>query len=184
MGAAIRNVLQPRTFLRFKKTQGPLMKVLNLPGRRLMKQLAVRVHFSRCGGLLDNWENDVKRPLLAIRDAQSRCISNHLHICMTSTFMPSFDIAGQEYLELEDIQRMEHQIRYSDSRTTQPTSVFGEPTVTGAAYLEALQLWSLPQLKESEPDNFIWHQDGASPHSTRLIEDLCTRPMDFPQRAS
>ncbi|GFW46521.1 uncharacterized protein TNCV_4812081 [Trichonephila clavipes] len=30
--------------------------------------------------------------------------------------------------------------------------VFGEPTVTGSAYLDAVQLWLFPQLKESEPD--------------------------------
>ncbi|GFU56002.1 uncharacterized protein TNCV_1557561 [Trichonephila clavipes] len=33
--------------------------------------------------------------------------------------------------------------------------VFGEPTVTGSAYLDAVQLWLFPPLKESEPDNFI-----------------------------
>ncbi|GFV32347.1 uncharacterized protein TNCV_1676331 [Trichonephila clavipes] len=42
--------------------------------------------------------------------------------------------------------------------------VFGEPTVTGSAYIYTLQLWLLPQLKESEPDNFIWQQDGSQPH--------------------
>ncbi|GFV30321.1 uncharacterized protein TNCV_97961 [Trichonephila clavipes] len=31
------------------------MKVLHLPRWRPMKQLAVRVHFFRCGGLLDDW---------------------------------------------------------------------------------------------------------------------------------
>ncbi|GFU32417.1 uncharacterized protein TNCV_4540311 [Trichonephila clavipes] len=39
-----------------------------------------------------------------------------------------------------------------------------EPTVTGSAYLDALQLWLLPHLEESEPDNFIWQQDGAQWH--------------------
>ncbi|GFV34423.1 uncharacterized protein TNCV_5137641 [Trichonephila clavipes] len=34
--------------------------------------------------------------------------------------------------------------------------VFGEPTVTGSVYLDALQLCLFPQLKESEPDSFIW----------------------------
>ncbi|GFW94435.1 uncharacterized protein TNCV_2701561 [Trichonephila clavipes] len=42
--------------------------------------------------------------------------------------------------------------------------VFRERTVTGSAYLDALQLWLFPQLKQSEPDNFIWQQDGAPPH--------------------
>ncbi|GFW89913.1 uncharacterized protein TNCV_4196011 [Trichonephila clavipes] len=40
--------------------------------------------------------------------------------------------------------------------------VFGEPTIS--AYLDALQLWLFPQLKEIKPDNFIWQQDGAPPH--------------------
>ncbi|GFU17817.1 e3 ubiquitin-protein ligase RNF13 [Trichonephila clavipes] len=55
MGAAIPTVLQPGTFVWFVKTQGSLMKVLPLPGWRSMKKLAVRVHFVRCGGLLDDW---------------------------------------------------------------------------------------------------------------------------------
>ncbi|GFX22676.1 uncharacterized protein TNCV_2994111 [Trichonephila clavipes] len=33
--------------------------------------------------------------------------------------------------------------------------VFGEPTVTGSAYLDARQLWLFSQMKESEPNNFI-----------------------------
>ncbi|GFT83894.1 hypothetical protein TNCV_2019901 [Trichonephila clavipes] len=37
------------------QTQGPLVKVLPVPGWRPMKQLAVHVHFLRCGGLLDDW---------------------------------------------------------------------------------------------------------------------------------
>ncbi|GFT39243.1 uncharacterized protein TNCV_2421771 [Trichonephila clavipes] len=36
--------------------------------------------------------------------------------------------------------------------------------VTGSAYLDALQLWLFPQLEESEPNNFIWQQDGVPPH--------------------
>ncbi|GFV06590.1 uncharacterized protein TNCV_2949121 [Trichonephila clavipes] len=55
MGAAIQNVLQPGTFVWFEKTQRPLVKVLPMPGRRSVKQLAVRMHFLRCGGLLDDW---------------------------------------------------------------------------------------------------------------------------------
>ncbi|GFV73442.1 uncharacterized protein TNCV_3389581 [Trichonephila clavipes] len=55
MGTAIPNVLQPGAFVRFEKTQGPLMKVLPVPGWRPIKQLAVRMHFLRCGGLLDDW---------------------------------------------------------------------------------------------------------------------------------
>ncbi|GFV28770.1 e3 ubiquitin-protein ligase RNF13 [Trichonephila clavipes] len=53
-GSTIPNVLQPGAFVWFKKTQGPLMKVLHVPGWRPMKQLAVRVHFLRCGALLDD----------------------------------------------------------------------------------------------------------------------------------
>ncbi|GFV39994.1 uncharacterized protein TNCV_4412251 [Trichonephila clavipes] len=55
MGAVIPNVLQPDAFLWFKKTQGALGKVLPVPGWRPMKQLAVHVHFLRCGGLLVDW---------------------------------------------------------------------------------------------------------------------------------
>ncbi|GFX90953.1 e3 ubiquitin-protein ligase RNF13 [Trichonephila clavipes] len=44
-----------RRFRWFQKTQGPLMKVLPVPGWRPMKQLAVRAFFLRCGGLLDDW---------------------------------------------------------------------------------------------------------------------------------
>ncbi|GFV72185.1 hypothetical protein TNCV_3278401 [Trichonephila clavipes] len=38
-----------------QKAQGPLVKVLLVPGSRSMKQLAVRVHFLRCNGLLHEW---------------------------------------------------------------------------------------------------------------------------------
>ncbi|GFY30557.1 uncharacterized protein TNCV_3523201 [Trichonephila clavipes] len=51
-GAAIPNVLQPGTFVWFEKIQRPLVKMLPVSGSRPMKQLAVRVHFLRCGGLL------------------------------------------------------------------------------------------------------------------------------------
>ncbi|GFX76344.1 hypothetical protein TNCV_593071 [Trichonephila clavipes] len=43
MGAAIPKC--PSAFAWLEKTQRPLMKVLPVPGRWLMKQLAVRVHF-------------------------------------------------------------------------------------------------------------------------------------------
>ncbi|GFV70181.1 uncharacterized protein TNCV_2553251 [Trichonephila clavipes] len=55
MGAAIPNVLQPDTFVWFEKKQRPLVKVLPVPGWWSMKQFSVRVHFLRCGGLLDDW---------------------------------------------------------------------------------------------------------------------------------
>ncbi|GFV70658.1 uncharacterized protein TNCV_3842371 [Trichonephila clavipes] len=51
------------------------------------------------------------------------------------------------------------------------TFVFGEPTVTGSAYLDALQLWLFPQLKEREPDKFNWLQDGAPPHWHLSVHD-------------
>ncbi|GFY29479.1 uncharacterized protein TNCV_2626501 [Trichonephila clavipes] len=55
MGATIPNVLQPGTFVWFDKTQGPLVKMLPVPGWRPVRQLVVRVHFLRCGGLLGDW---------------------------------------------------------------------------------------------------------------------------------
>ncbi|GFT95723.1 uncharacterized protein TNCV_310981 [Trichonephila clavipes] len=55
MGTAIPNVLQPDAFVWFEKTHVPLMKVLLVPGWLPTKQLAVRVHFLRCSGLLDDW---------------------------------------------------------------------------------------------------------------------------------
>ncbi|GFW93060.1 uncharacterized protein TNCV_3888011 [Trichonephila clavipes] len=55
MGAAIPNVLQSDAFVWFEKTQGALVMALQAPGGQSMKQLAVRVHFLRCGGLLDDW---------------------------------------------------------------------------------------------------------------------------------
>ncbi|GFT49078.1 e3 ubiquitin-protein ligase RNF13 [Trichonephila clavipes] len=55
MGTVIPNVLQPDAFVWFQKRQGPLVKVLPLPGWRPMKQLALRVNFVRCCGPLDDW---------------------------------------------------------------------------------------------------------------------------------
>ncbi|GFW13989.1 uncharacterized protein TNCV_4701241 [Trichonephila clavipes] len=37
--------------------------------------------------------------------------------------------------------------------------VFGEPTVTDSAFLNALQVWLFSELKEREPNNFLWQQD-------------------------
>ncbi|GFT05118.1 retrovirus-related Pol polyprotein from transposon 17.6 [Trichonephila clavipes] len=45
----------PSAFVWFEKTQGPLVKVLHVPELCPKKQLAVRVHFVRCGGLFDDW---------------------------------------------------------------------------------------------------------------------------------
>ncbi|GFX89782.1 uncharacterized protein TNCV_2245821 [Trichonephila clavipes] len=55
MDSTIPNGIQPGAFVWFEKTQGPLMKVLPVPGWQSMKQLSVRVHFLRCSGLLDDW---------------------------------------------------------------------------------------------------------------------------------
>ncbi|GFU19746.1 uncharacterized protein TNCV_3960921 [Trichonephila clavipes] len=49
------NILQPGVFVWFEKTQRPLVKVLPVPVWRPMKQLAVRVQFLQCGGLLNDW---------------------------------------------------------------------------------------------------------------------------------
>ncbi|GFW46915.1 hypothetical protein TNCV_2982711 [Trichonephila clavipes] len=45
--------------------------------------------------------------------------------------------------------------------------------VTGSAYLDALHLWLFSQLEESEPNNFIWQQDGAPPRASQyaIAED-------------
>ncbi|GFX90698.1 e3 ubiquitin-protein ligase RNF13 [Trichonephila clavipes] len=45
MGSVIPNVLQPGAFVWFEKTQGPLMKVLPVPGWQPMMQLTVHVDF-------------------------------------------------------------------------------------------------------------------------------------------
>ncbi|GFY02871.1 e3 ubiquitin-protein ligase RNF13 [Trichonephila clavipes] len=54
MRTVIRNVYQLGAFVWFEKTQGPLMKVLPVPGWQSLKHLAVRVNFLRCGDLLDD----------------------------------------------------------------------------------------------------------------------------------
>ncbi|PRD27901.1 UNVERIFIED_CONTAM: hypothetical protein NCL1_34040 [Trichonephila clavipes] len=43
--------------------------------------------------------------------------------------------------------------------------------VTGSAYLDDLQLWLFPQLKEREPNNFIWQQDVAPLHWHLSVRD-------------
>ncbi|GFU37706.1 transposable element Tcb2 transposase [Trichonephila clavipes] len=50
-------------------------------------------------------------------------------------------------------------------------SVFGETTVTGSAYHDALQLWLFPQLEESELDNFIWQEVGRPPRWDLSVRD-------------
>ncbi|GFV32034.1 uncharacterized protein TNCV_1688071 [Trichonephila clavipes] len=43
--------------------------------------------------------------------------------------------------------------------------IFGEASMTGSTYLDALQLCLIPQLEEkNEQYHFIWQQDGAPPH--------------------
>ncbi|GFW40703.1 hypothetical protein TNCV_4527921 [Trichonephila clavipes] len=53
------------------------MKVLLLPGWRPMKQLAVHVHFIRCGGLLDDWSVEHPEPDLRINDISRIHWSQH-----------------------------------------------------------------------------------------------------------
>ncbi|GFW39698.1 uncharacterized protein TNCV_3188691 [Trichonephila clavipes] len=55
MSAAIPTVIQLGALVWFEKTQRLLVKVLLVPGWRPMKQLSARVHFLRCGSLLDDW---------------------------------------------------------------------------------------------------------------------------------
>ncbi|GFV47658.1 uncharacterized protein TNCV_1708541 [Trichonephila clavipes] len=43
--------------------------------------------------------------------------------------------------------------------------------VTGSNYLDALQRKLFPQLEKSEPNNFIWQQDGASPRWHLSVRD-------------
>ncbi|GFW19722.1 e3 ubiquitin-protein ligase RNF13 [Trichonephila clavipes] len=66
MGVAIPNVLQPGPFVWFLKTRGPLVKMLPVPGWRLMKQLNVHVHFLGCG-LLDDWCRGHPEPGVRVR---------------------------------------------------------------------------------------------------------------------
>ncbi|GFS71308.1 uncharacterized protein TNCV_5050531 [Trichonephila clavipes] len=78
MGTAIPNVLQPGAFVWFEKTQGPPVKVLHMPGWRPMKQLTIRVHFLRCGGLLDDWSVErVLEPGLRVNDISRFHWSQH-----------------------------------------------------------------------------------------------------------
>ncbi|PRD25274.1 UNVERIFIED_CONTAM: hypothetical protein NCL1_41373 [Trichonephila clavipes] len=46
MGTTIPNVLQPGAFVWFEKTQGPIVKVLPVPGWRPMKQLASFISYN------------------------------------------------------------------------------------------------------------------------------------------
>ena len=45
---------------------------------------------------------------------------------------------------------------------------FAENTVNGAAYLDMLENWLIPQLQQ-EMNNFIFQQDGAPPHWHRDV---------------
>ncbi|GFT67210.1 uncharacterized protein TNCV_783591 [Trichonephila clavipes] len=78
MGTTIPNVLQPDAFVWFEETQGPLMKVLHVPGWWSMKQLAVQGHFLRCGGLLDDWSVKASEPCLRVNDISRIHWSQHL----------------------------------------------------------------------------------------------------------
>ncbi|GFS83692.1 uncharacterized protein TNCV_610401 [Trichonephila clavipes] len=74
--AAILNVLQPGAFVWLENT-GPLVKVLPVLGWRLMKQLEVRVHFWRCGGLLNDCRGR-SDPGLRVNDIPRIYWSQHL----------------------------------------------------------------------------------------------------------
>ncbi|GFV76167.1 uncharacterized protein TNCV_4672561 [Trichonephila clavipes] len=77
MGAAIPNVLQPVAFVWFEKPQGPLMKVQPVPGWRPMKQLAVYMHFLRCGSLLDDWSIEGILNMVFVQMKSLRCTGSN-----------------------------------------------------------------------------------------------------------
>ena len=56
---------------------------------------------------------------------------------------------------------------------------FSEQTVTGAAFLDVLTEWLLPQLKEDSAD-FILRMDGAPPHFHRHVRKFLNQHL--PQR--
>ncbi|GFX40009.1 hypothetical protein TNCV_2272931 [Trichonephila clavipes] len=48
---------------------GPVVKVLPVSGQWPMRQLALRVHFLRCGGLLNDWPFEGVLSMVAVRMA-------------------------------------------------------------------------------------------------------------------
>ncbi|GFU95481.1 uncharacterized protein TNCV_4788161 [Trichonephila clavipes] len=46
-----------------------------------------------------------------------------------------------------------------------------QPTAPSSAYIDALQLWLFPHLKEIESNNFIWQQDGSPHHWHISVRD-------------
>ncbi|GFU75634.1 uncharacterized protein TNCV_2863481 [Trichonephila clavipes] len=78
MGTTIPNVLQSGVFVWFEKTQGPLVKVLPVPGWRPMKQLAERVRFLRCGRFLDDCSIECVLSGLRVNDISRIHWSQHL----------------------------------------------------------------------------------------------------------
>lgn len=45
---------------------------------------------------------------------------------------------------------------------------FMDKTVTGIAYIDMIQLWLFPQLKEHS-NNFVFQKDGAPPRLLHLV---------------
>lgn len=43
---------------------------------------------------------------------------------------------------------------------------FGEETLSGVSYLDALQQWIFYQLQDDEPENFIWKYQERWSHFT------------------
>jgi hypothetical protein len=46
---------------------------------------------------------------------------------------------------------------------------FAEQTITGPAYLDMVELWSMPQREEDRDNTFFFRQDGAPPQLRRSV---------------
>ena len=56
--------------------------------------------------------------------------------------------------------------------------VFLKENVTGDVYLQMVQNWLVGELIANEHENFIYQQDGASPHCAGLSQWQSARKMD------
>ncbi|KAJ4437756.1 hypothetical protein ANN_13694, partial [Periplaneta americana] len=54
---------------------------------------------------------------------------------------------------------------------------FIEATVTGHSYLDMLELWLMPQLRQGLDDDFIFQQDGAPPHFHNAVRAYLNTEM-------
>ncbi|KAJ4442050.1 hypothetical protein ANN_11916 [Periplaneta americana] len=54
---------------------------------------------------------------------------------------------------------------------------FIEATVTGHSYLDMLEQWLMPQLRQDFDDNFIFQQDGAPPHFHNAVRAYLNTEM-------